>query len=186
MKTTAQGITVTHTTLLGAVPVPTLTNTFEGHFSSANPALTIAGWDAVNSGMFGWLPAIAAKFQRYKFKKLRLRYVPAGGTQASGRVMIAMQYDTYDTPPATTPQMMANMGASDGPVWQERSINLMAHGSNQPANGRLCRATTIPAGSTREAYDYGMLIVATDGMTIAQVTGQIYIDFEVELIMPTH
>lgn len=70
-----------------------------------------------NADLFPWLSKMALLYEYYKFRKLVVHFNPDVGTNVSGHIVIAADYDPRDQPPDTEAQLMAYAGAMRASVW---------------------------------------------------------------------
>lgn len=155
--------------------------------------LTSAGFDlqfqfGINPGniaLFPWLSQIAQRFELYSFKALRFIYEPQTATTTTGTIMLAIDYDASDPPPTSKTQMMSYDNAVRSPPWfacthQSTSGDLHRLKTNYVLSGEP------PTQSDIKTFDIGNLYVAvqTDSATLPISAGELYVEYDVELITP--
>jgi hypothetical protein len=52
-----------------------------------------------------------------------MRYVTEASTRLTGKILIGMDYDVKDPPPATAPELMNMSGSVYGPLWNNLTFN---------------------------------------------------------------
>lgn len=146
----------------------------------------IQGW-AINPGnqdMFPWLAVMATRFEKYRFKKLQYRYEPMLPTSTTGGVYLVIDYDAVDPPPASKVQMLNYKGMVRSPVWQRftqssKSLDLVGQFPWRNTLNDLPSAVTDP-----RIYNVGNLFIGYDDVTLAAARGELWVDYEIELITP--
>jgi hypothetical protein len=135
----------------------------------------------VNPGLsatFPWLANLAANFEKYRFKKLRFFYKSSVSTVAQGSVMLAIDLDALDAPPASKAVMLQMQTVVRSNVWQECSSTLP-----ESVGELFTRSGAVPAGADAKTYDCGQLIVGTVGTTAGMI-GEVWFEYDVELHTP--
>lgn len=138
-----------------------------------------------NARVFPWLSTIAQRFESYIFKSLRFIYEMQSATTNSGTVMLVVDYDTVDPPPASKEQMMAYVGAVRSPPWFAAVFNA-APGDLRKAKTYYVNASEDnPSGTDPKTYFVGNVYCATQATIDEGVTwGELYVEYDVELITP--
>lgn len=131
-----------------------------------------------NDFLFPWLSNIAVCYERYTFNKLTFGYMPKCSTATSGTVIMAIEPDPLDLPPATEGIMLSYKSAVDGPPWAELKTTLSTadlHGSQIKKY-----VTRVPDAEPRSS-DCGYFLFWADGLT---QTGKFYVDYDITLYTP--
>jgi len=135
-----------------------------------------------NEDVFPYLSNIAASFEYYKFRKLKLRYEPSCSTTTAGVVMLCIDYDASDSSPLGKTAFMMNQNATRCSSWSRSTMDLVAK-----ANGAQVKRFVLndapPPNTDVKMYNLGNLFIATQGSTAVPI-GEIYVDYEVELSVP--
>jgi len=142
---------------------------------------------AINPGLsaaFAWLANQAIMYQEYKFSKLRFLYETEKGSSTNGKVMIAFQQDSTDAAPASKQEMLENQFKAGGATWQPFALTVPMNKMFALGKSRYIRGGTLAADLDQKTYDIGQLIVATQGMADATAVGELYIEYDVELMTP--
>lgn len=140
---------------------------------------------AVNPGMaetFPWLSAIANRYESYRFHKLRFVYEPATSTSTSGTVMMACDYDANDAGPNTKTVMMAYKNAQRSAPWS-RCENVSDVQDMRKVPTYYVRSGAV-ASTDIKTYDVANFFIATNGQAAATDIGELYVEYDVELLTP--
>jgi len=147
---------------------------------------------SLNPGLlstFPWLGTVAGAWENYDWKKLQFRFVSTSGTAvgststALGSVMMATQYDISDTAFANKQSILNFEGAVDGAACKSLTHDAL-RGYLRPEKSFFTRVGTVPSGYDPRLYDMGVFSIATAGMQGANVVGELWVDYSVELIKP--
>jgi len=151
-----------------------------------NPNFTVLTF-ACNPGLsnlFTWLSGQGIFYQEYRMKRLRFCFETEKATSLSGKIMFAFQQDSSDPAPASKQEMLENLIKASGAIWQPFCLEVSM--ANFPALGksRFIRSGNLAANLDVKTYDIGQLIVAVQGMADSTEAGELYIEYELELITP--
>lgn len=165
----------TVTTVVGSEMIQSfsITSTFQPYQvpiffgPTTNPTFSLAGT---------WLAQQALLFNKFKFKRLTLRYEPFVPTTTQGRIMIAWNGDVNDARPTSAPQVSQYQNAVEAPVWRQVSCNALI--TRQPEY-IVTTATTEEGGPGIQ----GAFIIGMDqgASSTAVPVGSLYLDYEVDL-----
>lgn len=136
------------------------------------------------SGSFPWLCNLSVMFERYKFRKLHLVYETMKSTATNGTVLLGVDYDAQDDSPATKTAFMAFKSSVRSPTWTEVKLILNPADINQFVKERYVRSTAHPSGTDIKTYDFGNMYVGVQGQADSTTIGEIYVEYEVELLTP--
>jgi len=141
-------------------------------------------------GSYPWLSAVAGNFQEYSWRGLVYHYVPTSGdiisgtNPAIGSVMIATNYRAT-APAYVSKQFMLNEAySSDAKPSVPFCHPIECDPKENPYNVQYTRAGPVPSGEDQKTYDIGTLSVATQGMPAANIVGELWCTYEVELRKP--
>lgn len=162
-------------------------------------AVTVAGQPDFNNtaypinpgqaALFPWLSTIAKQFEKYQFEKLAFVYkkevsefATAGQT---GKVMMMVDFDASDAPPATKQQMEDTDPHNDAMPSQTFSL-ILDPVDMVPWNldARYVRPGGLPGAADIKTYDLGNLNVATQGILQNSEVGELHVVYKVRLIKP--
>ena len=143
-----------------------------------------------DSNTFPWLSDIANKYQQYKIKGLVFHYVPTSGYAVSGTnpaigsVMLQTSYRANDTAPTSKVEMLNEYWASESSPADSFCHPLECSPSENPFSIHYTRNQPVPANDSPLMYDLGQTWVATSGMPGANVVGDLFVTYEIELSKP--
>lgn len=140
---------------------------FGGALLSLNP---------MNANLFPWLLPIATSFERYRFRRLRLTYVPVCGTNFVGRVGLFYDKDSQDNGPFTRQDFSSYTRSVDTPVWEGVSLD-------SPSDNTF-RFLNDTSGVDRKLFDNGRFGWVTYACGNGDVDGDLYLEYEIELEAP--
>jgi len=154
-----------------------------------------------------WLATIAVGFSKWRWRKLRIFYVPVCSTATSGSFHMALQYDSFDTAPTTVAAISACKGYTTAPVWSGyQAASAVCSPSNAIPPGSVCveldvtrlskpwypfitsaNLTTVGETLTSAQNQYSparLVYVSADGPTTAVSAGRLYAQYVIDLIEP--
>jgi hypothetical protein len=134
-------------------------------------------------GSFPWLSAIASNFEKYSFRKLRFLFETMRATTADGTVLQAIDYDAADAAPVNKTAMMSYSGAMRSAPWAESEIHARQL-DLQRLKQFYVRTGNLPANQDIKTYDVGTYFIGTVGMSGPETVGELYVEYEVELMTP--
>jgi hypothetical protein len=135
--------------------------------------------NAMNALAFPWLSQIAASYDMYRFKRIRLVYVPLCPTSNSGRVTLAYDQDSSDAVPANKAEISNMECYTEGPVWGVASLDLRLSDTNKWYYGEVLNNTSTPGSYLNQGQFFW---ATTSGSTGTQ--GEVYALYDVELKSP--
>jgi hypothetical protein len=134
-----------------------------------------------NPILFPWLSRIAPNFERYKFKQLCFCLKTQTSTTTVGSVMLAIDYDPVDPLPASKAALMQYEGSIRGAAWD----NISTYADKKEIDKECLTAEFEPAtDADARLSDVGQLILATAGQTGTGAISELWVEYEVELIVP--
>ncbi len=148
---------------------------FASNSYSVNPGLP---------GTFPWLSTLAQNFESYLFHKLSFDFETQKSASTSGSLMMAIDYDASDAAPQNKQQLMAYHHAVRSAVWDECSFRGDRQDLKKFGVQRYVRSGSLAANLDVKTYDVGTLFVATQGEADTTAIGELYVDYDVELITP--
>jgi len=165
---------------------------FVGAVNVANePNFNVTAYP-INPGqaaLFPWLSTIAKQFEKYRFEKLAFvykkevsEYATAGQT---GKVILSIDYDASDPPPATKQQMEDTIPHADAMPCQSFSLPLDPRDMNATAtDAKFVRVGGLPGAADIKTYDVGNLNVATQGIPSNTEVGELHVVYRCRLMKP--
>lgn len=134
---------------------------------------------------FGWLSNLAPMYDKYRVKNFGIRYVPACASSLTGEVLIYYNPDASETLQLTADNYMALKDSPfvrAGPVWSNLQFDVCTQDLQIYKWLRTRGGGEIITGNTQpnDLYDFGQLIVVTNGSSAVANLGSIYINYEIE------
>jgi hypothetical protein len=172
-------IRVTHKELLTTIRNST-TIDVQHAFTSGQSIFTV---NAAASTTFPWLSSIASSYDYYRFKKIRLVYVPLCGTNTTGRVMLGYDPDSTDTIPPDRSSLSSYSCSSESSPWAVNTLDLKL---SDTAKWYYNDNTSVGSSFTNTGalMDQGQIFAATWGGADSNPIGEIYVLYDVELKDP--
>jgi hypothetical protein len=136
------------------------------------------------SSLFPWLSQLAGLFESYKFNKLVFQYRTESATAQVGKAMLMVDWDVLDAAPANKVAMMQERTKADAQTWVNFDLPCDLSDLLKFGVQRFVRVGSAPANTDLKTYDVGMLNVATQGCTNSPVIGELYVEYDIELITP--
>lgn len=136
------------------------------------------------SEMFPWLNAIARRFESYRFRKLHFRFESQAPTSATGTVILAVDYDAADAAPVDKVSAMSYRGSTRCAPWESMVHASQASDLHKLASNYVRGDLTLAANLDVKTYDIGNLFICTQGQAGTTAVGELYVDYEVELLTP--
>jgi hypothetical protein len=141
----------------------------------------------VNPGLastFPWLSSIAYNYESYKFNSLSFRFETQKSTATSGTVLLAADYDAADADPANKQAMMQFHGAVRTAPWAGVSMVCDKRDLQKFGVQRYIRSGALASNLDVKTYDVADFLIATQGMADTTAVGELYVEYDVELITP--
>lgn len=143
---------------------------------------------AINPGLtnsFPWLSKIARNYESYRFRKVDFEYDTMVSTDTDGAAMLVMDYDAADSAPTTKLEAMSFLGSERGPLWQPTTFRANVGALNKLPQ-RYVRFAALASNLDVKTYDAGSFYMCTVGSSNTGIIGELYVDYEVELITPQY
>ncbi len=135
--------------------------------------------------LFAWLATQALSYQEYRFRKLRFVYETEKSSATSGKVMFAFLPDASDSVPTSKQDMLENQLKLTAPVWDPQCVMDVGPDKLRALSEvKYIRFGNLAANLDIKTYDVGQLIVATQGCADTSAIGELYVEYEVELMTP--
>jgi len=141
------------------------------------------------AGTFPWLAKIAAQWEKYHINSLEFYYKPevTGFATAgqSGKVIMSIDFDASDSPPATKQQMEDTIPHVDG--MPATTVRLPLRGSQLHSlyPTLYVRPGGLPGAADIKTYDAGTLNIATQGLNSNAATlGELRVRYNITLLVP--
>lgn len=137
-----------------------------------------------DSSTFPWLSVLAAEFESYLFRSLKFEFETQKSASTSGSLMLAVDFDAADSVPLNKQQLMAYHNAVRSAVWEECCYLSSRKDLEKFGVQRYVRLGSLAENLDIKTYDVGNLIVATQGESDTSAIGELYVEYDVELITP--
>ena len=144
---------------------------------------------ATNATVFPFLAQIAAKYDKIKWHKIQLRWIPALPTTAGGTVAMYFDSDRKDAAPADLAEALQNKGCVISPVWRGVSYNLSRR--QLRSNEMFTTGLGSISGNTENTFAgpgvIQILVTPLVGVTISAPTplGSVEVCYTAELMFPS-
>lgn len=130
---------------------------------------------------FPWLGDIASHYDFYRFRRLRLVYVPLCSTATAGRVMIGYDPDSSDAIQSDRQALSSYSCSAESSSWAVSSLDCKL---TDTSRWYYAEATASSQAGTGTFYDQGQFFVATWGGPDTNPVGELYALYDVELKDP--
>lgn len=134
--------------------------------------------------LFPWLSTIAQRFESYQFKNFNIRYETTSPTNTGGTAIITVDYNPTANIPTSKTQALAMESAVRTPVWGSVNHRSLRHNLEK----RKSYYVRKPALSVidPDLYDVGQAMMMVEGVPpdSSGNVGEMYVDYEVDLITP--
>lgn len=142
----------------------------------------------INPGIqttFPWLSGLASRFEKYRFRRLSFEFVTRASTNQPGVVIMMMDYDCLDLPPASK-QIMLGSNATVNSLWQNMEYDCEFKNLHDVITDRYIRGSSLIPSSDLKTYDLGNFLIGQEGVNLSTgtVIGEIMVTYEVDLITP--
>lgn len=141
----------------------------------------------VNAGSgnaFPWLSQIAANYDRYRFKRLRLVYVPLCPTTEGGRVTMLYDVDSTDPIPLDRQALSNYHCSSEGAPWATQYLDCKLSDNSKWYYTDGTSSNSLTNNTLNATLDQGQFFAATYAGTSTNSIGEIYALYDVELTDP--
>lgn len=133
--------------------------------------------------MFTWLSQQAHGWEKYKFINLELIYVPSNAvTTTPGSLFLAADYDAEDPVPDSLQRLSTFETQASGKVYDSIRLKPPNRRLNDVPGHKFIRDT--PVAANLSLYDPCSIILATVDCESADPLGQLWVNYEVELVSP--
>jgi len=181
MVPTRYGQIVRHSELVGDVVSTATPSVFALKDYTVNPAYTGP------TRVFTWLTAIASRYEMYRVRSLRFRYVPRTGTDTNVAIIMGANYNPTDAPASDEKSFMAYTGSVEDIAWT--TINFECDGGSlHSAADWLYNRESSTAGD-RRLYDAATFFIGVINGQASTTYGKLFVDYDIEfktaIIPPT-
>lgn len=141
----------------------------------------------VNAGSgnaFPWLSQIAANYDRYRFKRLRLVYIPLCPTTEAGRVTLCYDVDSTDPIPLDRQSISNYHCSSEGAPWATQYLDCKLSDNSKWYYTDASGINTLSTSPLNANLDQGQFFAVTYSGSSSNSVGEIYALYDVELTDP--
>lgn len=142
---------------------------------------------ALNPGLsatFPWLANMAQNWETYRFNRLRICYYTRTGSNTSGSVLIAPDYDSSDAPPSSEQIMSSYEDVQEDAPWKDITCILRPSALHNLGPRKFIRTGGLGPGQDIKTYDAGNVFIATVDSASAASWGKLWIDYDVTFTTP--
>jgi hypothetical protein len=164
-------VRIVHRDFIGDLVSSAIANSFYCLGFSLNPGM----------GTFPWLTSVAAAFEKYRFQALRIVYAPRCPTTMGGSVVLCVDFDAADPPPASRPVAQTYACCVDTNAWSEAVLTLP---HSRISRELYTRFGSVPSNTDIKTYDIGTLYIGSMTSSTTTNLGSVYLEYELELIEP--
>lgn len=142
---------------------------------------------SINPGLaatFPWLSQLANLFESYRFNKLVFQYRTQAATASTGKALLSVDWDAADPAPTSKVLQLQERTKMDDAAWKNFDLpcdlaDLLKFGVQ-----RFTRSGALSANLDIKTYDVGNLLVGTQGQANTAAIGELWVEYDVELITP--
>lgn len=144
---------------------------------------------ATNNAVFPFLSEIASKYDKIKWHRIQLRWIPALPTTAGGTVAMYFDSDRKDAAPADLAEALQNKGCVISPVWRGVTYNLTR--AQLRSNEMFTTGLGATAAKSENTFTgpgvIQVIVTPLIGVTISAATllGSIEVCYTAELMFPS-
>lgn len=170
-------------------------------------AAVAAGPFSLIPAQLAWLNGVAVNYQKWRWRRLRVLWVPACPTTTLGQFVLGLRYDQTDSLPATIAEAQQDFRSVSGPYWAGYEGASSMHDFKPPRDGavtldvdtnqfgsgngllfyRYLQMANFTALSLPDRNNYcPALVVMTHGggPALSTAAGALFCHYEVELAEP--
>lgn len=131
-----------------------------------------------NATTFPWLSNIAGLFDKFRFRSLSFSFVSTRPTSTQGNIAMAVDYDAYDTAPASIIDMSNLAKFTTTPVYVNKTIQVpITHPGS--TTWYYC---DDGQGGDKKTYNLANVYVALSGVNDTNSHGYLVVNYDVELV----
>ena len=143
---------------------------------------------SVNPGLhdlFPWLSTQALAWERYKFHRLRFVIHTRASTTDTGSVLMAPEYNASADAPSTEVVMASYEDCVEVAPWKDQVCVFQPKNMVGVTGSYFIRSMALPLNQDVKLYDVGKLMIATtDGPVSSILWGKLWVEYDVEFMIP--
>jgi hypothetical protein len=132
---------------------------------------------------FPWLAQIANAYEKFIVKSIEYRFATEAPTSTTGSVFLSPEYNPQDSAPLSKQETFQNEDTVRTVPWEDVGCKIPTK-YLRVYNEYFVRAGTLPVNQDLKTYDPLIMYVCTQGQANANLVGEIWVDYEIELINP--
>lgn len=174
------GVRIVHKELVSTVFAATTIGSTAA-FSSGQSVFQV---NAACGSAFPWLSSIAPSYDKYRFRRLKLVYVPMCATNSIGRVTLLYDPDSTDPIPLERQSLSSYQCSTEGAPWALQQLDCAL---DTPEDWYYTDSTNVgtATGPTNALLDQGQFFgVSYLCANSTDALGEIYVVYDVELKDP--
>lgn len=132
------------------------------------------------AGTFPWLSKEAQLWEKYEFDRLEFEFrttINEFSTNAYGRVILGVDFDAADPPPATRLEAEQSRPVTAQAPYFNQLLRLRKADMSDVCKKHYVRPGNLPGGSDIKMYDIGNLNFGTDGNINANEVGELWVHY---------
>jgi hypothetical protein len=153
---------------------------------STSTSFDTAGRFLVNPGnvnMFPWLSNIAVAFEKFRIINLNFEYQHQCPFTIPGFVGGYFEYDALDATQVNLSDLMNNMAAESGAPYDDFKVKYRKQEESLKSY-YIASGSTLTTQDMLTYYPAEFRLYTQDGPTTSTVTGMLYVNYEIELMIP--
>jgi len=131
---------------------------------------------------FPWLSQIANAYEKFSVKQIQYRYSSESPSTSTGAVFLSPEYNPQDPPPTSKLETFQNEDTVRTVPWTNVVCKIPTK-YLKVYNDYFIRLGAIP-NSDLKTYDPIVMYVCTQGQANTALLGEIWVDYQIELINP--
>jgi len=142
---------------------------------------------SVNPGLattFPWLSVMAQAWEEYRFKHLKFCYYTRTGSNTTGSVIMAPDYDASDAAPSNEQIMSSYDECVEDAPWKDNCCALKPQLLSGAIKRHFVRTSALASNQDIKLYDCCNFYIATVDGTDAAAWGKLWVEYDVDFYVP--
>jgi hypothetical protein len=132
---------------------------------------------------FPWLSQIASAYEKFCIKNIRYRFETESPTSFTGCILLSPEYNPQDAIPVSKMEIFQNENTAKSVPWRGVSCPIPTK-YLKVYNDYFVRSGALTTGQDLKTYDPLVMYICTQGQAGTNMIGEIWVDYEIELINP--